>query len=79
VVPAHPMHVLAYTHSPESPRGDRMSVMVEQSDGDTDGTGEHAVVQVHDVLADVHERARAQAARVRESLVRCPGSSGSQA
>ena len=56
-----------------------MSVMVEQSDGDTDGTGEHAVGQVHDVLADVHERARAQAARVRESLVRCPGSSGSQA
>jgi hypothetical protein len=60
-------------------RGGTMSITVEQTDGDTEGTGEHATVQTHDVLADAHERARTQAARVRESLVRCPGSSASQA
>jgi hypothetical protein len=56
-----------------------MSVSVEQSDTDSERTGEFVADDAHDVLADAHERARAQAARVRESLVRCPGSSGSQA
>ncbi len=53
-----------------------MSPSTEQNDVD-ERTGEHVIVASHDVDAQAHERARAQAARVRESLVRCPGSSGS--
>jgi hypothetical protein len=53
-----------------------MSLTTEQNDAE-ERTGEHAAVQAHDVVADAHERARAQAARVRESLVRCPGAGGS--
>jgi hypothetical protein len=56
-----------------------MADLAQQTDNDSEGTGEHAAVQAHNGVADYHERARDQAARVRESLVRCPGSGGSSA
>jgi hypothetical protein len=53
---------------------------VTADDNDTEPeTGEHAAIQAREDVNDPRERARAQAARVRESLVRYPGSSGSQA
>jgi hypothetical protein len=54
-----------------------MADLAQQTENDSDGNGEHTAAQARDGVADYHERARAQAARVRESLVRCPSSSGS--
>jgi hypothetical protein len=54
------------------------SVMADDNDTEPE-TGEDVAIQARDDVNDSRERARAQAARVRESLVRYPGSGGSQA
>jgi hypothetical protein len=48
----------------------------EQNDSDLERTGEHAAAPASEGGTDGRERSRTQAARVRESLMRCPGSAG---
>jgi hypothetical protein len=48
----------------------------EQNDSDLERTSEHAAAQASEGSVDGRERSRTQAARVRESLMRCPGSAG---
>jgi hypothetical protein len=53
--------------------------MAQHDDTDAEPASNRLVAAVPDESIDSHERARAQAARVRESLVRCPGGGGSNA